>query len=268
LDKTAATKSVTNALLLYLVMKLPFAFLVLIAIFLSCEDDKSVCSVMSAKSGYSIVSPLTYDYEYRYTFAGVKLANVEYLDIDSGEKLSTTEFEYDAKGRVSLEFTHDIPFDRNIFTYYRYEPPRLIISRYTIIDSDTSEFSEDQYFYVENPEDKVYRHAPHSSCLKFQNGNLIEYGNYEVSGTDTTDMFYDRYYYDTEPNCYNFPEYRIAIPSDFIWAKVVSENNLVRAQYIDGGWDFSYIYTYDENNKLGRYLGKSGITVDFKNSCR
>ena len=30
----------------------------------------------------------------------------------------------------------------------------------------------------------------------------------------------------------------------------------------------SLAHAYDENNKLGRYLGKSGITVDFENSCR
>ena len=249
-------------------MRLPFSFLLFIVIFISCEDDKSECSVVSAKSGYSIVTPLTYYYEYRYTFTGTKLSEVEYLDIDSKEKLSTTEFEYDAEGRVTLESTHDITYDGNIFTAYHYEPPNMTITRYTIIGSDTSGYSEEQYFYVKNPEDKVYRHAPDNSCLKFQNGNLIEYGYYEVSGTDTTDIFYDRYFYDTQPNCYNFSEYRIAIPSDFIWSKVASKNNLVRAQYIAGGLDLPYIYTYDENNKLGRYLGKSGITVDFENSCK
>ena len=74
-------------------MRLPFSFLLFIAIFISCEDDKSACSVVSAKSGYSVVTPLTYYYEYRYTFTGTKLSEVEYLDIDSKEKLSTTEFE-------------------------------------------------------------------------------------------------------------------------------------------------------------------------------
>ena len=49
----------------------------------------------------------------------------------------------------------------------------MTIARYTIIGSDTSDYSEEHYFYVKNPEDKVYRHAPHNTCLKFQNGNLI-----------------------------------------------------------------------------------------------
>jgi len=250
-------------------MRPPFSFLLFIAILISCEDDSELeCKVMSAKSGYSIVTPLTYDYEYHYIFTGDKLAKVEYLDIDSGVKLSTIEFEYDADGRVTLEVIHDIIFSKDIYTSYHYEPPSATITRYTIIGSDTSDYLEDQHFYVENPEDKVYRHPPHNSCLKFQNGNLIEYGNYEVSGTDTTDTFHDHYSYDSHPNYYNFPEYRIAIPFDFIWAKVVSKNNLVRAQYIGGGWDFSYLYTHDDNDKLARYLGKSGITVDFEYNCR
>ena len=99
----------------------------------------------------------------------------------------------------------------------------------------------------------MYHHAAHKSSLKFQNGNLIEYGYYEVSGADTTDTFYEHYSHDNHANYYNLPEYHIVIPSDFIWAKVVSKNNLVRAQYNGGGWDVSYNYLYEENGRLVQY---------------
>lgn len=249
-------------------MKIYLSFSLIFLGLFSCEDDRKLeCSSLTiARSGYSVGSPLTYYYEYLYTYTGHKLIKVEQLDIDSKERLSITEFEYDADGRVSLETTRYSGGDT--YRYYNYEPRSLTITTYTVIDSDTSSVVEEPHFYVENPENKVYHHPANKSSLKFQNGNLIEYGAYEVSGTDTIDTFYERYSYDEHINYYDFPEYRIAIPSDFIWAKIVSKNNLVGAEYIDGGWDFSYIYTYDENDRLIQHIGKSGITISFEYSCR
>lgn len=248
-------------------MRIQFAFSLILLSLISCEEDrKSECSVIGAKSGYSIVTPLTYHYEYRYTNTDGKLTKVEQVDINSKERLSITEFEYDAKGRIALEITK---YSGGIsYRHYNFEPGSLTTRSYTVIGSDTSSVAEEQHFYVENPENKVYHHAANKSSLKFQNGNLIEYGAYEVSGTDTTDTFYERYSYDNYDNHYNFSEYRVTIPSDFIWAKIVSKNNLVRAQYIDGGWDVSYLYTYDENDRLIQHIGKSGITIVFEYNCR
>ena len=243
-----------------------FSLSILFLGLISCEDDRALeCRVLSAKSGYSIVTPLSYDYEYLYTYTEGKLTNVKILDINSREEISTTEFDYDAEGRVSLETT--IASGGNSYRHYKYELSTLIITSYTVIGSDTSSFVEEQHFYVKDPKNKVYHHPPNKTSLKFQNGNLVEYGTYEVLGTDTTAIFYERYFYDNNANYYNSPEYRIAIPSDFIWAKIVSKNNLVQAQYIDGGWDFSYSYTYADNGRLDQYVGKSGITIAFEDKC-
>ena len=249
------------------IMKTHFSFSLLVLVLISCEDDnKSECNVIRAKSGYSIVTPTTYDDEYLYTFAGGKLAKIECLDIDTKETISITELDYDVEDKVSLETT---TYSGGItYRYYNYEPTSITTTTYTIVESDTSSVLEEQHFYVENPEDKVYHHAANKSSLKFQNGNLIEYGYYEVSGTDTTDTFYELYSYDNHANYYNLPEYRIIIPSDFIWAKVASKNNLVRAQYDGGGWDVSYTYSYNENDGLIQYVGKSGITIEFEYNCR
>lgn len=248
-------------------MKIHFSFSLIFLGLISCEDDREPeCRVTIAKSGYSVVTPLAYHHEYLYTYTAHKLAKVEQLDIASKERLSITEFEYDTEDRVSLETT--TYSGGNNYRYYHYEPRSLTITTYTVIDSDTSSVVEESHFYLENPENKIYRHPANKTSLKFQNGNLTEYGVYEVTGTDTTDTFYERYFYDDHLNYYNFPEYRITIPSDFIWAKIVSRNNLNRAQYIDGGWDFSYIYEYDENGRLTQHIGKSGITLSFEYQCK
>ncbi|HEX6892339.1 MAG TPA: hypothetical protein VF141_16645 [Chryseolinea sp.] len=248
------------------VMKVGSIFSLILFGLISCEDHHEIkCSVISAKSGYSNASSLAYYYQYLYTFDDGKLSSVENRDINTGEKISTTEFEYDAKGRITLETTINSGGYTN--RHYKYEPKILTTKTYSVIGSDTCCLVEEQHFYVEHPLDKVYHHPANETALKFQNGNLIEYGSYEVSGTDTTDTFYERYYYDNHINYYNFSEYRFAIPSDFIWAKVVSENNLVRAQYITSGYDFSYLYTYDENDKLIDHKGKSGITIAFEYEC-
>ncbi len=250
-------------------MNRSFSFLFLLLVLVTCEYDRELdCSVIGAKSGYVAPLPLTYDFNYIYTYAEGRLTNVKKVNIDSGDEISTTEFKYDTEGRVSLETTKTtFPDVSSSYRYYKYERENLIINSYTVFDSDTIYFNVEQYFYVENPLNKVYHHRESKSSLKFQNGNLIEYGTYEVSGSDTTDSFYERYFYDNNVNYYSFTEFRVTIPSDFIWAKVVSKNNLVRAQYIDGGWDFSYLYKYD-NNRLIQFIGKSGIVIDFEYNCK
>jgi len=257
-----------------------FSFSILFLGLISCDKEtvrELECSLTSAKYGYFIVAPISYEYEYLYTYTEGKLTEVKRLFFDSREVISTTEFEYDAEGRVSLETSISHPGEIQ-YRYYDYQPRSLITTKFSVIGSDTTIYLiagsdttyvfEEQYFYVKNPEDKVYHHPFDKSSLKFQNGNLIEYGYYEVSGTDTTDTFYERYFYDNHVNYFNHPEYRSAIPSDFIWAKVVSKNNLVRAQYIGLGWDFFFVFAYDKNGKIVQYQGKPGITIDFGYDCR
>jgi hypothetical protein len=248
------------------IMRIPFRFLLFVLVFLSCEDnDELNCKVEMAKSGYINGNNLTYYFEYHYTYEGNKLTKFESISLDNQNISSTTEFEYDSKGRVIREY--DPTGVAPKYKDYEYVGNFVKIKEYAIFGSDTTHFSETQFLYIENPKDKVYHDTFNKTSLKFKNGNVVEYGYYEVSAADTIDSFYEHYSYDSHDNYFRYPEYRIAIPSDFMWAKVTSKNNLVRAQYIAGGWDFSYTYSYDDNNRLRRHYGKSGITVDFEDSC-
>jgi hypothetical protein len=96
---------------------------------------------------------------------------------------------------------------------------------------------------------------------------VVHYGNYTVDGSDTTDSFAEEYTYDQNENYYQNMAYRAAMPSDFAWAKLISKNNLIRAEYIGGGWTKSYGKKYDEAGRLTRHVGAAGITVEFEYLC-
>lgn len=249
------------------IMRINFKFLLFILALLSCDDnDELNCKVMMAKSGYTIGNNLTYYFEYQYTYQGDKLSKFESISLDNQNTNSTTVFEYDSKGRVIREY--EPGGVAPTYKDYEYVGHFIKIKEYAVFGADTTYFSETQFLYIENPEDKVYHDTFNKASLKFKNGNVVEYGYYELSAADTVDSFVERYSYDSHDSYFRHPEYRIAIPSDFIWAKMTSKNNLVRAQYIAGGWDFSYTYSYDDNNRLKHHYGKSGITVDFEDSCK
>lgn len=246
-------------------MKVNFKFLLVFLALLSCDDNDTLnCIVMMAKSGYITGSNQTYYFEYQYTYEGNRLKKLEKISLDSQSTGSTTELEYDSKGRVIREY---YPGSFPVYKDYKYVGQYVKITEYAIFGSDTTYSTESQFIQIENPKDKVYHDTFNKACLKFKNGNVAEYGYYKVSGEDTVDTFYERYYYDSHINYFTQPEYRLAIPSDFMWAKITSKNNLIRAQYITGGWDFSYTYSYDANNRLIHHFGKSGITVDFEDKC-
>ena len=250
-------------------MRINSKFLLVILALLSCDDNDTLdCKVMMAKSGYATGGNQVYYFDYHYTYEGNKLKRLEKISLDRQNIGSTTELEYDSKGRVIREYYPEYyPGSLPAYKDYEYVGQYVKIKEYAILGSDTTISTKSQFIQIENPKDKVYHDTFNKTCLKFKNGNVVEYGYYEVSGEDTVDTFYERYSYDSHHSYFTHPEYRLAIPSDFIWAKMTSKNNLIRAQYITGGWDFSYIYSYDDNNRLIHHYGKSGITVDCADKC-
>jgi hypothetical protein len=234
----------------------------------SCSNDNldSDCKVIGAKSGYFDVpnGTLTYDLEYRYLYEEDMLTEIEQVLIGTGELLSTTHFNYDGNGRLVSEFkTESSSFKYH--TYYDYASTMLNTTVFSISGGDTLNIWEDHELYLKNPENSVYHTADYA--YKFNDGNVFEYGSYSVSGTDTTDTFYQRYFYDKNANYYNHLEYRAVIPKDYKWAKVTSNNNVVRAIDIGGGWDVSYTFQYDKKERLTRYTGPSSIAIDFEYKC-
>ena len=241
------------------------AFIILLAV--SCDEEDAVeCRLQNARSGYK-TGQLTYYYDYRYTFDADRLVSMDQLDINTNENLSSTSFEYDSKGRLSRETI--VTNGALSYRSWKYSPRSLKVINESVVSPDLSAFIEEQFFYVENPQNKIYHDTFNKTSLKFQEGNLVEYGVYQVSGGDTTDVFYERYSYDNNENYFKSAEYRSAIPFDYMWAKVVSKNNLIHAEYTGAGGGFSYDYTYKyEGDRLIEHVGKSGIIINFEYDCR
>jgi hypothetical protein len=159
-------------------MRINSKFLPFILALLSCDDNDALnCKVMMAKSGYLIGVNQTHDFDYHYTYEGNKLKKLEKISLDSQYHGSTTELEYDSKGRVIREY---YPGSLPAYKDYEYVGQYVKIKKYAILGSDTINSSESQYIQIENPMDKVYHDTFNKACLKFKNGNVVEYGYYEV----------------------------------------------------------------------------------------
>ena len=240
-----------------------FFWLILLAV-PGCEDAAQECAMLEAKSGYVTGGVLTYDFAYQLTNGGNKVLKLEIRKTETGELSSVVEYTYNSNGDLASEFRKNSNSLYQYHKYYTYGSKTLTEIEYTILGEDTLKVEESLDLYLENPVDGIYHLS--TSSYKIENGNVVEFGYYSLSGTDTTDTFVERYEYDSHLNYYTLPEFRNIIPPEFKWAIVTSRNNLIRASSIGGGWNKPYDFQYG-GTKLLQYVGPAGLTIDFEYQC-
>jgi hypothetical protein len=245
--------------------RLLISFVVLVSFGCDSDEPSRVCLPVVAKSGYVTAGILIYDFEYRYEYVANRLSELTKLKFDTKAEISVTSFDYQSDGNIASEMTFYAGSNFATHVYYTYASKSVTTTTYELNGLDTVSVAEMTEYFSSG--DAIH-HARHSNVsLKVVDGNVVQYGSYTVVGTDTVDTFVEQYTYDQHRNYFDELSYRVVIPSDFIWAKRNSKNNLVHAEYIGGGWTKTYSYQYDNAGRLTRHVGAAGITVDFEYGC-
>lgn len=255
-------------------MENPFASLLVlvVSVFVACDgNDDQKCRPIKALSGYASGPDddgVTYDTEHIFFYDGGGLIKKEKYALDPKELQQTNEYFY-SDGQLIREF---ITFPLSIprmqhHHYYEYSPTSITTTTYVLVGTDTTEAYDQKLFRIEDPDDKVYHDIFSTQSYKFQDGNLIELGSYEVIEGDTLDHFLERYSFDTKESYTKTLAYKSTIPNEFPWATLSSQNNLVHAEYISGGWQKQYQFKFN-SGKLIRYKNlNTGLTIDFEYQC-
>lgn len=250
-------------------MKASFA-LILILFFVSCKDDEQVCKTVKAFSGY-VSSPedveVAYDKEYNYFYEGSTLVKMQEYSFDTRSLVRSTDYSYNTEGLLVKKIVEFANISQEHHYYYEFTSDGIVTTTYVISGADTLSVTENTSFYIEDPQDKVYHSKVNNQSYKFQNGNVVEFGSYEVTGDDTVATFLERYRFDNNLSYMRTLAFKETIPNSFEWAGISSGNNLIHAEYIGGGWEKSYSFEYN-GSQLTRYRDlNTGHTVDFQYQC-
>jgi hypothetical protein len=252
------------------VMKFAFS-LVFIFMLVACGDEEQVCNVTRAFSGYAS-SPedvdIDYDREYEYRYDGSTLVETKVYSFDDRSLISTIKYSYSTEGLLVKKIITFGGSSPDIHYYYDVTPNSRVATMHVISGTDTVSVTVFPFFYIEDPEDKVYHNKTNNESYKFQNGNMVELGYYEVMADDTVDTFFERYTFDGNLNYIETLAFREVIPNSFEWASISSDNNLIGAEYIGGGWKKLYTFEYD-GDRLTQYRDlNTGHTIDFQYQCK
>lgn len=250
-------------------MKIVCTFL-LVLFLVSCnEEGNPVCMTIKALSGYAPpdnTDPV-YNREYMFFYDGSSLVEKEEYSFDDKSLLTRTKYSYSTKGLLVKKIVTSTTSSLEEHVAYEYISSGIIRTTYLISGADTVSSSEYGYFYVENPENKVYHDKSNTYSYKFQNGNLFELGSYEVINDDTVDTFYERYSFDGNISYTKTLALKEIIPNAFESAAISSNNNIIKGEHIGGGWQRSYSFNYN-GDQLIRYIDlNTGHTVDFQYEC-
>lgn len=253
----------------YLVLLISF-------VILSCSTDADPvggdCKVATVYFGNDIPpDPPTRESKYDYFYDNGLVSKVIANGINGGNEI-TIAYEFDTKGRPFKKI-FGIGEQEQEHVLFTYASDYLEVTTLRISNEiDTTYRYTGSYFYVENPIDnKVYNYTDgfFTSSYTFKDGNVYEYGNYTVEENDTINTFYQRFFYDDQPNSFYVPEYHVAVYPDFFVATITSKNNIVQVDFFGTDPPFSVDteYDYDSDGRLIRFKGSTGNTAEFEYDC-
>lgn len=254
--------------------------LLIIMLFISCSVDENYknCNFSQVKSGYDVTPNSPNEY-YRQLFVKYEDENkiiVDVFDLELERYSTKEEYFFDEQKRLTkiivkdliTTYANGLTYDEHVIFKFT---DKFMTRTYLTISSenDTTYSFQEKTLYIKDPIDnKTYRFNDngYNFAYTFKSKNLYKFGEYEVVENDTIDTFYGEYFYDDQPNTYFIPKYRATIPHEYYHSFVTSKNNLIKIVYYSG-IDFDYFFNYDNQNKLTRYKGKSGLIVDFEYDC-
>lgn len=238
----------------------------------SIESNEISCKVFKAYFGNDIPpnSP-TREYTYEYFYENEVVSKIEASSINGGNT-TTFGYEFDVKNRPYKTIL-GLGEQEEQHVLYSYFSDHLEVADIRISNGrDTIRQVTNTYFYIENPiNDKIYRYTDGflKNSYTFKDGNVYEFGYYNVVENDTIDTFRQRYFYDDQPNTFYVPAYHVAIYPDNLYATITSKNNIIQVDNFDFNAPFSLnaIYDYDAEGTLIFYKGITGNIVDFEYDC-